>query len=45
MRDFETNRHLTDRYAIVSIYFNEKNENDNAIRAMIIRKMHLINEL
>ena len=45
VRDFETSKHLTDRYAIISIYFKNKNKFDKNVRIMIIKEIHLINDL
>ena len=43
--DLRTNKHLTDKYAIILIYFKEKNQQKNEVRAMTIKKIHLINDL
>ena len=45
VRNLKFNKHLTDQYAITFIYFNEKNKNDEMIRAKITRKIHFVNEL
>ena len=45
IRGLETNKHITDRYAMISMYFKEKDKQGNEIRAVITRKIHLINDL
>ena len=45
IRDLKINKHLTDKYAIIFIYFKEKDQQKNEIRAMIIKEVHLINDL
>ena len=45
VRDLNANKHMTNRYAIISIYFKKKNQHNNEIRVMIIREIHLIDEL
>ena len=45
VRDLNTTKHFTDKYAIVSMYFLEKNKNDKIIKTKIIRKVHLVNNL
>lgn len=45
IRDFKTNKHLIDQYAIISMYFKNKDNLDKEIRIMIIKKIHLINNL
>ena len=45
VRNLRFNKHSTDQYAITSIYFNEKNRNDEMIRAKITRKIHFVDEL
>ena len=45
IRDFEVNKHQTDKYAIVFMYFEEKNKIDDIVKAVIIREIHLIKNL
>ena len=45
VRSLEANRHSSDKYVIVSMYFKSKNVHENAMRAMITREVHLIDEL
>ena len=45
VRDLDTIKHSTDKYAIVSMYFLEKNKNDKIFKTKIIRKIHLMNNL
>ena len=45
VRELNTDKHFTDKYVIVFMYFLEKNKNDTTIKAKIIRKIHLINDL
>ena len=45
MRDVNVIKHETDEYIIVSIYLSEINEFDNQVLAVIIKELHLINDL
>ena len=45
VRDLKTNKHLTDKYAVVFIYFKKKVQQKNKIRTMITKEIHLINDL
>ena len=45
VRDLSTIKHSIDKYAIVSMYFFEKNKNDKIVKTKIIRKVHLMNNL
>ena len=45
VRNLRFNKHSTDQYAIISIYFNKKNKKDEMIRAKITREIHFVNEL
>ena len=45
VRELNTNKHFTDKYVIVFMYFFEKDKNDTTVKAKIIRKVHLINDL
>lgn len=45
VRNLETNKHSTNRYTVISIYFNEKDQYDNDVRIKIIKAIHLINDL
>ena len=45
VRDLNANKYMTNRYAVVSIYFKKKDQRNNEIRIIIIREIHLIDEL
>lgn len=45
MCNLNVNRHQTNKYVIVFMYFEEKNANDETIKAMMIEKIHLIKNL
>ena len=45
IRDFEINKHQIDKYAIVFMYFEEKNKIDDTVKTVIIREIHLIKNL
>ena len=45
VRDLEINKHQIDKYAIVFIYFENKNKFDDVVKAMISREIHLIKNL
>ena len=45
IRNLKANRHFSNKYVIVSMYFKSKNVHENAVRAMITREVHLIDEL
>ena len=45
VRDFETNKHCIDKYAICSMYFSNIDKNDNKILAKITKEIHLMNNL
>lgn len=45
IQKLKTNKHFTDKYVIVSMFFFEKNENNTLVKAKITREVHLINNL
>ena len=45
IRELDANKHITDRYAMISMYFKEKDKQDNDVRTVIIKKVHLMNDL
>ena len=45
VRKFEVNKHFTDQYAVLFMYFNEKNKHDKNVRVKITKKIHLIDDL
>ena len=45
VRDFKVNKHQIDKYAIVLMYFEEKNKIDDTVKTVIIREIHLIKNL
>ena len=45
IRDLEVNKYQTDKYAIVFMYFEEKNKIDDIVKTVIIREIHLIKNL
>ena len=45
VRELNTTKHFIDKYVIVFMYFSEKNNNDELVRAKITRKVHLIDNL
>ena len=45
VRELDTDKHFTDKYVIVFMYFLEKDKDDTTVKAKIIREIHLINDL
>ena len=45
IRNLEINKHQTDKYTIVFMYFEEKNKIDDTVKTVIIREIHLIKNL
>ena len=45
VRELNTDKHFIDKYVIVFMYFFEKDKNDTTVKAKIIRKIYLINDL
>ena len=45
VRDLNTNKHSTNKYAIVLMYFSKKDKNDTCVKMKITRKSHLIDNL
>ena len=45
IRELDIVKHMSDEYAIINIYFFEKNKNDNSVIAKITREVYLINNL
>lgn len=45
VRDLRINKHFTNRYVIVSMYFFNKNKNENIVKTFITREIHLIDDL
>ena len=45
VRELNTTKHSIDKYVIVLMYFSEKNNHDELIKAKITRKIHLVNNL
>ena len=45
VRELETNRHQTNKYALVTMHFKNTNKIDQVVQAVIIRKIHLIDDL
>lgn len=45
IRDLEISKHQIDEYVIVSLYMIEKNKQENEIRTMFCREVHLVNDL
>ena len=45
VRDVDSKKHFLNKYAIIFMYFFEVNKNDKSVKIMIIKKIHLINNL
>lgn len=45
VRNLRTIKHITNKYALLSMYFLKTTNIDVSIKAIIIRKIHLVNEL
>ena len=45
VRDLEINKHFTNKYVIVSMYFSDKDEKKQAVKAKITREIHLVTNL
>ena len=45
VRDVDSKKHFSNKYAIVFMYFFNVNKNDKSIKVMIIKKIHLIDNL
>ena len=45
VRDLNVNRHSTNKYVILSMYFSDKNKDENFVKILIIREIHLIDDL
>ena len=44
VRDLEINKHQIDKYAIIFMYFENKNKSDIIVKTIIIREIHLIKD-
>ena len=45
VRDVDSKKHFSNKYVIIFMYFFEINKNDKSIKIIIIKKVHLINNL
>ena len=45
VRELNTTKHSIDKYVIVFMYFSEKDNHDELVRAKITRKIHFVNNL
>ena len=45
VRDVDLKKHFSNKYVIIFMYFLEINKNDKSIKIIIIKKIHLINNL
>ena len=45
VRELDVAKHITDKYAMISLYFPKKNNSDESIKVVIIREVHLIKDL
>ena len=45
VRDLEVNKYQIDKYAVVLMYFEDKNKSDDVVKTIIIREVHLIKDL
>jgi len=44
MRDLDTFKHSSNEYAILSLYFFSKNNEDNLVMTKITQEVHLMND-
>lgn len=45
VRNLKISKHMLDEYVIISLYFLNKNKNDNIIITKIIREIHFVDDL